>query len=68
MNAESCLTASWQTTFTGVTFTIPFQSDVDDVVSKAKCLLLYRGILHIPKALPPPQGRPLKNAGVSQKD
>lgn len=61
------LTSQWKKIYNDVTFPYPSQADVDDVISKAKLLVLSGENMNIPKALPPPRGRPVKNAGVRRK-
>lgn len=56
-------TTAWLPTYSDITFTIPSQFDVNNVVSKAKLLIFSGANLHIP----PPRGRPVKNAGVWRK-
>ena len=60
-------TTAWKKLYNGVMFSIPTQSEVDDVISNAKLAVLSKKNLEIPRALPPPRGRPQKNAGVRRK-
>ena len=60
-------TEQWKKTYADVVFPLPSQADVDDVISKAKLIVLTGENVNIPKALPPPRGRPVKNAGVRRK-
>lgn len=65
--AESHLAAKWKDLYDNVSFTLPSQTDVDAVISAAKISVLTGANLSIPKALPPPRGRPVKNAGIRRK-
>lgn len=60
------LTASWKMQYEGVTFLLPDQCDVDNVVLEAARLVAENNNLHIPVALPP-RGRPSKNTGKRKR-
>ena len=49
-------------------FSLPHQSAVDDVMNAAKRMVVSGNNLQVPKAIPPPHGRPVKNAGKRRKD
>ena len=65
--AEKHLAARWSELYMDVSFTLPSQSDVDSVISRAKVSVIAGTNLTIPKSLPPPRGRPVKNAGVRRR-
>lgn len=60
-------TAAWKLVYENVTFPVPPQFEVDAVLAKAKRLVLNGDNLQVPKALPPPRGRPVKHAGKRRK-
>jgi len=61
------LTETWRRQYLGVEFEMPAQADVDAVMDNAKKLVAAKQNLMIPKAIPPPRGRPPKNAGKRLK-
>jgi hypothetical protein len=62
------LTAAWQDQYRDVEFLVPAQSDVDAVMLAAKHSVLSGSYLLAPRALAPPRGRPVDNAGERVKD
>jgi hypothetical protein len=62
------LTENWRALYTGVTFELPPQHVIDDVMLRAKQRVLSGDYLHLPKALPPQRGRPVTNAGERTKN
>lgn len=65
--ASRHLTENWKKLYEDTSFQYPTQADCDDIISKAKQLVVSGENLNIPKALPPPRGRPVKDAGVRRK-
>jgi hypothetical protein len=65
--APRLLTAAWKALYRDVEFCMPAQADIDEAVLEAKKRVLSGEALLSPKALPPPRGRPVKNAGVRKK-
>ena len=55
--------ATWKLLYAGATFELPAQHVLDRVMLEAKQCVLSGEYLHLPKALPPPRGRPVKHAG-----
>jgi hypothetical protein len=62
------LTAAWQDVYRGVEYNLPPQDEVDTVLREAKKKVLAGTAVQIPKALPPPRGRPPANAGIRKAD
>ena len=60
---KSFQTAAWKAQYDGVECNYPSQADIDLVNAEAKALVESGNALHQPVALPPPRGRPRKNAG-----
>ena len=60
-------TSSWKEQYAGYTFNIPDQCDVNQVLILAKTLVAKGDNVNVPKALPPPRGRPVHNAGKRKK-
>lgn len=46
----------------GVLYRLPHQADVDDIIAQAKRDVISGTHLQVPNALPPPRGRPIRNA------
>ena len=61
------LTSTWKQLYHEQHFNVPLQHDVDAVVLAAKMHVASGDYLQSPKALPPPRGRPVKNAGVRRR-
>lgn len=61
------LTTTWKTQYENIFFSLPHQSLVDDVILAAKRQVISGKHLQVPKAIPPPRGRPVKNAGKRRK-
>jgi len=57
------LSAAWKDMYRDVEYKTPPQHVFDGIMLEAKKLVLSGDHLHMPKALPPPRGRPVKNAG-----
>ena len=57
------LSAPWKEMYAEVTYDLPAQNVVDGIILEAKQRVFSGEYLHAPKALPPPRGRPVKNAG-----
>ena len=57
------LSAHWKEMYADVTYDLPAQHVMDGIMLEAKQRVLSGEYLHAPKALPPPRGRPVKNAG-----
>lgn len=57
------LTFTWKQQYEGVPFLLPHQFDMDRIMLEAEELVASGHHLHIPVALPPPRGRPVKRAG-----
>ena len=57
------LSAPWKEMYAEATYDLPAQHVIDGIMLKAKQRVLSGEYLHAPKALPPPRGRPVKNAG-----
>lgn len=51
----------------GYSFPIPLQASVDDIITQEKTYVANKHNLGVPKALPPPRGRPLKGYGKRRK-
>ena len=58
---------AWKQQYENVLFDIPPQEDIDNVYISAKVMVAKEENLRIPKALPPPNGRPGENAGKRKK-
>lgn len=61
------LTEHWRKQYSGYTFVVPSTLEVENIITRAKTLVAKGEHLHVPKALPPPKGRPVKNAGRRRK-
>ena len=61
------LTSAWHEQYTDITFPLPSQHDVDNVMVLAKRAVVKGDNLQIPKAIPPPRGRPVKGTGKRRK-
>ena len=61
------LTHAWRKQYENVSFSLPHQSSVDDVMIAAKKMVVSGNNLQVPKAIPPPRGRPVKHAGKRRK-
>lgn len=61
------LTAAWQKQYEGVEFQLPSQAQVDELMTSARQKVLSGSSVKIPLAIPPPRGRPPKNAGARLK-
>lgn len=61
------ISSSWKRQYENVNFTVPPQDKIDNVIQSAKRLVAMKQNLQIPKALPPPRGRPSKDAGIRRK-
>ena len=57
------LSAPWKEMYAEATYDLPAQHVIDGIMLKAKQRVLSGEYLHAPKALPPPRGRPVTNAG-----
>ena len=57
------LSAHWKEMYADVTYDLAAQHVMDGIMLEAKQRVLSGEYLHAPKALPPPRGRPVKNAG-----
>ena len=66
--AKRHLTTTWQSFYRNIEYNLPHQGDIDKVVREAKEKVLSGAALMIPKALPPPRGRPVANAGIRKAD
>lgn len=64
---EKHLSSTWSKQYEEVSFNSPSQHDVDSVMMHAKRLVATGANLNVPKAIPPPRGRPVKNAGKRRK-
>ena len=64
---ERLLTRHWKALYVDLEFRLPAKSKVDAVMPEAKKLVRSGDYLRCPKALAPPRGRPVKNAGVRRK-
>ena len=53
--------------YEGATYEVPAQRVVDDIMLAAKKLVLSGEYMQMPMAIPPPRGRPLKDAGVRKR-
>ena len=60
------LTKAWKENYYDLC-SLPPAYSVDKVIKQAKRLVALRQHLKIPKAIPPPRGRPVKNAGKRKK-
>ena len=58
------LSKTWRDMYAEAEFELPAQHVLDQVMLEAKQRVLSGEYLHLPKALPPPRGRPVKNAGL----
>ena len=65
--AEKHVPARWSELYKDVSFTLPSQSDVYSVVSRAKVSVIAGTNLTAPKALLSPRGRPVKIPGARRK-
>ena len=66
--AQRYLSATWKEMYAKeVTYDLPAQHVIDGIMLEAKQRVLSGEYLHAPKALPPPRGRPVKNAGERNK-
>lgn len=54
---------AWKKVYENASFPIPTQIDVDALRTKAKLMIVRGESVQVPKALPPPRGRPTKTAG-----
>ena len=61
------LTSAWVMQYANVEYSLPSQARVDDILLNAKKLVGTKENLQIPKALPPPRGRPVQRAGRRRK-
>ena len=61
------LTASWRAQYENVFFPLPHQTGVDEIMLDAKRRVVSGNNLQVSKAIPPPRGRPVKNAGKRRK-
>lgn len=61
------LSATWKLLYADATFELPAQHVLDRVMLEAKQRVLSGEYLHLPKALPPPRGRPVKDAGLRKQ-
>ncbi len=61
------LSIHWKALYEGKEFLLPPQHEVDNVILAAKRHVLSGDYLQSPKALAPPRGRPVKNAGVRKR-
>jgi hypothetical protein len=61
------LSAAWKAMYAGATFEMPAQHVLDRVMLEAKKRVLSGEYLHLPKALPPSRGRPVKQAGLRKQ-
>ena len=59
--------AHWKAMYAEATFELPAQHVIDGIMLEAKQRVLSGDCLHMPKALPPPRGRPVKNTGERNK-
>ena len=55
--------AHWKAMYAKATFELPAQLVFDGTMLEAKQRVLSGDCLHMPKALPPPRGRPVTSAG-----
>ena len=60
-------TEAWKELYEGLEFPLPPQNEIDDAMIQAELLVASGNALHGPKALPPPRGRPVKNAGIRKR-
>ena len=58
------LSAAWKHMYADATFKLHV---LDGVMIEVKQRVLSGEYLHLPKALPPPRGRPVKNAGLRKQ-
>lgn len=65
--AKRHLTETWKRQYSNVEFETPSQASMDKVMRGARLLLECGDNVQVPKALPPPRGRPVKNAGKRHK-
>lgn len=56
-------TSAWRNLYKDLCFQIPSQTDIDVLLTEAKLSVVNGTNVRVPKALPPPRGRPGKNAG-----
>lgn len=61
------LSMKWKDQYENVSFDLPTQADVDRIMVHAKVIVAKGENVRIPKALPPPRGRPVKGAGKRKK-
>lgn len=64
---ERYLTQAWKSTYDGIQVRMPAQHSIDAVMRAAKDRVISGQHLLGPKALAPPRGRPVKNAGTRRK-
>jgi hypothetical protein len=64
---ERYLTQAWKSTYDGIEVRTPAQHSIDAVMRAAKDRVISGDYLLGPKALAPPRGRPVKNAGTRRK-
>ena len=57
------LTSTWKSQYDGIEFHAPSQSEGRQLFKNAEVDLHNGKKLQVPKAIPPPRGRPPKNAG-----
>ena len=57
------LSAAWKDMYRDAEYKTPPQHVMDDIMLRAKQRVLSGTYLLMPKALPPPRGRPVKNSG-----
>ena len=61
------LTSAWKEFYKDIDFFLPEQAKVDAVIHAAKQLVLSGKNLQVPKAIVPPRGRPVKDAGTRKR-
>lgn len=65
--ARRNLTVQWKQQYADICFDLPRQVDMDDVIVRAQGLVDSGEHVRIPVALPPPRGRPVKQAGKRKR-
>jgi hypothetical protein len=61
------LTATWKSQYAGAVFAMPSTADLDSIVQTARNAVATGTATQAPAALPPPRGRPPKDAGTRRK-
>lgn len=65
--ARRHLSSSWKAQYENVDFRLPSQLEIDQVMDEARKKVARGEALQVPVALPPPRGRPPKNASKRLK-